>query len=513
MPHLHPFRAAVGVVAAAGMILALSACVADPDPSAPQGGDDQADATLALGVQAPPNSLDPAQLHDGTQRYVWGGLYDTLLYSDHEGKLVPAAAESWEYSDDALTLTLNLRDDLTFSDGDPVTSEAVKVTLERTMNTAGTQQNNLAAVESIDTPDEDTAVLNLSHPDPNLLVALSYGSGVIADPDTIDDPSIALDPVESGPYMLDEDKTVDGSTYVLERRDDHWNADAYPFKTITVRAIADRTALFNALLTGELDAGSVDGTQAEQAEGAGLTIEQVDSTAIAELVLADRAGTVAPQLADVRVRQAINMAFDKQGIVDAILQGYGKTTNQVFNEYALAYDTELEDVYSYDSEAAKDLLAEAGYPDGFKLVMPANLPAMLYQPTISQALGDIGIDVEWEPVPAQNAGQSTKWGAYWNIGGTAAATRTAAVYYRPGGSQNPFKYEDTELNALFAELDAETDPEAQGEILKEINRFGVEEAWFAPVFSQTTVWATKDGYEYVGTGVSLFDIRNFSTQE
>lgn len=510
MPQSTATRAAVGVIAAAGMIFALSGCGADPAPSGgAQGGDKQTDATLAVGVQAPPNSLDPAQLHDGTQRYVWSGLYDTLLYSDDDGNLVPAAAESWEYSDDALTLTLNLRDDLTFSDGDPVTSEAVKVTLERTMNTPGTQQANLAAVESIDTPDEQTAVLNLRNPDPNLLVALSYGSGVIADPDTIDDANTALNPVGSGPYVLNRDKTLDGSTYVLDRRDDHWNADAYPFQTITIRAIADRTALFNALLTGELDVGSVDGTQAKQVEGAGLAVERIDSTAIAELVLADRAGTVTPEMADVRVRQAINMAFDKRAIVDAILQGNGKTTNQVYNEYSPAYDPELEDVYPYDPEAAKELLAEAGYPDGFKLVMPANLPSLQYQPTISQALGDIGIDVEWEPVPAQNAGQSTKWGAYWNIGGTAAATRTTAVYYRPGGSQNPFKYEDPELTGLFAELDAETDPEAQGEILKKINRFGVEEAWFAPVFSQATLWASKDGYEYVGTGVSLFDIRNF----
>ncbi|WP_156642231.1 ABC transporter substrate-binding protein [Arthrobacter sp. B6] len=511
MPQVQPPRLVIGAIAAAAM-LALSACgTSEPSPSATEGGDSDRNATIALGVQAPPNSLDPAQLHDGTQRYVWSTLYDTLIYSNNEGKLEPAAAESWQYSEDALTLTMKLRDDLKFSDGDPVTSAAVKATLERTKNTPGPQQSNLAAVDSVEAPDERTAVLRLKRPDPNLLVALSYGSGVIGDPDTLADPSRALNPVASGPYVLNTDKTIAGTTYVLERRDDHWNADAYPFKTVTIRAIADRTALFNALLTGELDAGTVDGTQAEQAKGGGLNVKPVDSTAIAELVLADRAGTVTPELADVRVRKAINMALDKEGVVKAILRGNGKTTNQVFNEFSPAYDPKLDDVYSYDREAARKLLAEAGYPDGFKLVMPANLPSLQYQPTISQLLGDIGIKVEWEPVPATSAGQNTKWGAYWNIGGTAAATRTAAVYYRSGGSQNPFKSTDPKLDKLFQQLDAETDTKRQGEILRDINEFGVQEAWFAPVFSQTTLWATQPGFEYVGSGVSLFDLRAFGT--
>lgn len=511
MPQIHPPRLAVGAILSAA-VLSLSACgTGEPAPSVSAGAGSGSIATISLGVQAPPNSLDPAQLHDGTQRYVWSSLYDTLIYTNHDGELEPAAAESWQYSEDARTLTLKLRDDLTFSDGDPVTSAAVKGTLERTKSTPGPQQSNLAAVESVEATDERTVVLHLKHPDPNLLVALSYGSGVIGDPDTLADASTALNPVASGPYVLNQDKTIAGSTYVLDRREDHWNADAYPFKTVTIRAIADRTALFNALLTGELDAGSVDGTQAEQAKGGGLNVKRVDTTAIAELVLADRAGTVTPALADVRVRKAINMALDKDGIVKAILRGNGKTTNQVFNEFSPAYDPELDSAYSYDPEAARKLLTEAGYPDGFKLVMPANLPSLQYQPTISQALGDIGIEVEWEPVPAQSSGQNTKWGAYWNIGSTAAATRTAAVYYRSGGSQNPFKYTDPKLDKLFEQLDAETEPGRQGDILKEINDFGVQDAWFAPVFSQATLWATQPGFEYVGTGVSLYDLRNFGT--
>lgn len=510
MPHRTLRRLTAGTAVAA-VAVALTACGGSTTPA---GGDgDTADATLTLGVQAPPNSLDPAQIHDGTQRYVWGSVYDTLIYSDNDGELQPAAAESWEYSDDAMTLTLHLRDDMTFSDGDPVTSEAVKVTLERTRDTAGPQQSNLAAIASIDTPDEHTAVLNLSQPDPNLLVALAFGSGVIGDPDTINEERTALDPVGSGPYVLNREETVDSSKYVLERRDDHWNADAYPFQTITIRAIQDRTALFNALLTGELDAGTVDETQAGQIEAAGYNLTRVDGTAVGQIVIADRAGTLVPALADVRVRQAINMAFDRQGIIDAILQGLGQPTTQIFNSLSPAFIEDLDDAYPYDPERARELIAEAGYPDGFTLTMPANLFVQLLQPTITQALADIGITVEWEPVPAQQSGQTTNWGMYFNQGGVAPPSRTTVLYFSENGSHNPFGVTDPTLDELRQRLAATTDPEAANEIYREINTFAVENAWFAPIFYQATKWATKDGVEYVGSASSLFDLRVFDVSE
>ncbi|PRX96556.1 ABC transporter substrate-binding protein [Allonocardiopsis opalescens] len=503
MSQFKPRRPATGA-AIAVLAIALTAC------GGPGGSQDEGAATLTFGVQAPPNSLDPAQLHDGTQRYVWGSLYDTLIYSDNEGELQPAAAESWEYSEDARTLTLRLRDDMTFSDGDPVTSEAVRVTLERTRDTAGPQQNNLGAIESVDTPDEHTVVLNLSEPDPNLLVALAFGSGVIGDPDTIDDESTALNPVGSGPYVLNREETVDGSTYVLERRDDHWNADAYPFETVTVRAIQDRTALFNALLTGELDAGTVDETQAGQVERAGFTLQRVDGISVGQIVIADRAGEVVPALADVRVRQAINLAFDRQGIIDAIFLGLGQPTTQIFNTLSPAFVEELNGEYEYAPDRARELLAEAGYPDGFTLTMPANLFVQQVQPTITQALADIGITVEWEPVPAQQSGQTTNWGMYFNLGAVAPPSRTVALYFEESGSQNPFGTTDPELDGLLEDLAAETDPEAANGIYREINAFAVENAWSAPIFLQSTNWATRDGVEYVGTANALFDIRVFA---
>lgn len=502
---------ALAVVLTAATALTLAACVAPDESDATTQASEATDATLRVGAQAAPNSLDPAQLHDGTQRYVWGVIFDTLLYYNADGEVEPAAAESWDYSDDAMTLTLHLREDMSFSSGEPVTGEAVKATLERTQSTAGPQQSNLAAIESIDTPDDFTVVLNLREPDPNLLVALSFGSGVIGDPDTLADSETALDPVGSGPYVLDREKTVDGSSYVLERRDDHWNADAYPFKTVVVRVIQDRTALFNALLTGELDAGTADATQAKQIEDSGMTITRIDGTGVGALVLADRGGLVAPELADVRVRQAINMAFDKEAIVEKVYLDLGSPSSQIFNPASGAYVEDLDDRYAYDPEGARELLADAGYGDGFTLTLPANLFVQQIQPTISQALGDIGITTEWEPVPAQQSGQTTNWGAYYNQGGIAPPSRTTKLYFGESGSQNPFATTDPELDALLEELASTVDADAADEVYRRINEWSVENAWFAPIFLPATNWITVEGVEYVGTSNSLFDIRTFDT--
>lgn len=467
-------------------------------------------ATLTLGVQAPPNSFDPVQLLEGQQMYIWSAIYDTLIYSDNDAVLRPNAAESWQYSDDARTLTLKLRAGMEFSTGAPVTAMAVKTTIERTKATPGPLQSNLDALQSVEAPDDRTVVLNLSRPDPNLLGSLAQGNGVIADPATINSPNTALDPVGSGPYVLDRQSTVNGSKYVLQRRDDYWNAAAYPAQTVTIRVIPDRTALFNALLSGEVDAGSVDANQAQATQNAGLTLKRVDGLAVGEFVLADRGGKLVPALSDVRVRRAINMAFDRKKIVNKILGGLGQPTTQIFNPKSPAYIAELNDRYPYDPAAARRLMAEAGYADGFSLTIPANVMSQLVQPTITQSLADIGITANWKPVPPQDGTQTGEYPVYFNIAGTVPAPRTVNSKLAPAGSTNPFKYQTPELNALIDKAAATTDAGQANEIYRQINTYVVDNAWFAPLFTNSTNWVTRPNVTYLGTGANpLSTIRTF----
>ncbi|MEU3617954.1 ABC transporter substrate-binding protein [Streptomyces sp. NPDC006872] len=441
-------------------------------------------------------------MSEGQQGYIWNSLFDTLLAIDNKGALRPNAAQTWQYSDAGRTLTLKLREGMEFSTGAPVNAAAVKASLDRTRETPGQQQGKLASIESIEGPADLTVVLRLRTPDASLLSSLAQAAGVIGDPATLDQKRTTLNPVGSGPYVLDK-STVNGSTYVLKKRSDYWNAKAYPFQTLRIRVLADPTASLNALQTHEVDAATVPAQQAGKVKAAGFQIKRVNATAIGNLVLADREGKLLKPLAEPKVRQAINMAFDREKIVKQILQGAGQPSAQLFNPKGDAYDAGLEQTYPYDPAEAKRLMAEAGYPNGFSVTMPSLAFAKPFEPTISQSLADIGIKVKWEPVPPQNtisAVTSKQYPMFFFIDGLNTTARAASDNFSELGFLNPFGSKDAQLTQLMGEAGSESDPARAAARFKAVNAFAVENAWDAPIFYVGTTWATKKGVTYLGDG-------------
>ncbi|WP_457963765.1 ABC transporter substrate-binding protein [Arthrobacter sp. D1-29] len=499
-------------------VLATSACAPSNSDSgnAPANGSGASDAKITLGVTAAPRSLDPAQLDGGTQAYVWGSIYDTLLYLDNDGNLKPNAVKEWKYSDDALTLTLTLRDDLKFSNGEAATSADVKATFERNKATPGQQTDKFTSVESVEAPDEQTVIVKFTAPDPAFLNNIATDAGVIADDKNLSDPNIATNPIGSGPYTLNTQKSVTGSSFVLERREDYWNLDAYPFKTITVRVISDATAIVNALKAGEIDTGQVQANAMPQFQGRPeFNHVQVKGASVSYLNLADRAGTKLKPLADVRVRQAINYAFDRKAMVEKILLGQGVPTVQQFNLNGAIYDESLDSTYSYDPEKARKLLAEAGFSNGFEISMPSTVMSTNFEPTISQALGDIGIRVNWEPVPIQNATAAVagaNYPMYFFTVGTDVGPREV-IRQLKGKTQNPFQWTVPEVDALLTEASSEVDPEARNEKYKKLNEYVVEEALFAPLFYNSANYVTSKDVLFLGNGKKNFpSIRTFDVK-
>ncbi|WNM31932.1 ABC transporter substrate-binding protein [Streptomyces sp. Li-HN-5-11] len=504
-PHTGTRSRAV-VALAAAVLLTMTAC---DGQSASQSS--SSTSTLSMAIMGTPNSFAPAQLDQGQQQYVWSTLYDTLLLLDNRGQLRPGAAESWQYSRDARTLTLKLRKGMTFSTGAPLTSSAVKATLDL-IRTSGANQAQLAAVSSVDAPDDHTVVLRLSRPDGALLTALAGAGGVIADPKTMNTRSAALNPVSSGPYTLDK-STVNGSVYVLKRREDYWNKKAYPFPTVRIRVISDRAAALNALKAGEINAGSVEVQQLSTLGTTGFEVKRIDATSLAGLVLSDREGKVLKPLGDVRVRQAINMAFDREKMVKLFLRGSGKATEQMFNPKDAAYDPPLDTTYPYDPAAAKRLMAQAGYPNGFSVSMPSLVFTKPFEPTITQSLADIGIKVTWDPVPAQQilaAMTSKKYPMLFVVDALRPTPAQTRDFYAPNGYRNVFGSTDPRLTKLLLQANDEPDPAKAAGVYKEINAFGVRNAWNAPVFDVGISWVTKKGITYLGDGSSTQNtIRQF----
>jgi peptide/nickel transport system substrate-binding protein len=501
-------RRVVGVAAAVAVAIGLSGCAGNPESGDSDPNDAASDASLSIAVQSPPRSLDPVDLDAGQQAFVWTSVYDTLLYRDLDGEIQPNAASEWEYSDDGLTLTFTLRDGMTFSNGAPVDAEAVRATLERNKAKPGQQQEKMQYVESIAAPDESTVVVTFTQHDAAFIFNMSQDGGAISDPATVDEERTKTNPIGSGPYTINTDRTVNGSTYVLERREDHWNVEAFPFKTFTVKVLQDQTAQLNALRSGQVDVASVPANQVSSVEGAGIRTQVVPAVSGAFINLADRDGTKIPALADVRVRQAINFALPRERMVEQLLFGAGDPTDQVFNSKSTAYLEELEGYYDYDPDKARELLAEAGFDDGFTLTMPSSPVSLSFEPTITQALAEVGITVVWEAVPAGTANAAVATGEYGAFFATSAAVPVERDANRQlqSAAQNPFGWSTPELDELLLAANSELDDELRAERYQDVNRYLTENALFAPLFSLSTTLGLKDHVVRLGDGTN-----NFST--
>lgn len=510
-----PVRFAGAATAVVAAMLALSACsgTTDPAPASSDTATAVAERDLVVAAVSAPNSLDPAQIVDGQQMFVWSSVLDTLLRkSPKTGELLPGAAESWEYNTDGTELTLELREGMTFSSGDAVTADAVVQTMLRTKETPGSVQSRLAAVTGVEATDDTTVVVSFSSYDPQFLDNLAQGPGAIGDPATMAEERTATDPVGSGPFTLDVAQTVPGSSYVLTKRDDYWDADNIPFKTLTVKVLQDPTASFNALQSGEINAATVQQTVVPQLNPDQFTVTTNDAVAVSYLNILDRAGETWPALGDKRVRQAINLAIDREGILKGIYSGTGKATAQIFSPYGSIYDESLNDTYDYDPKAGKKLIEQAGYA-GETFQIPSTFLSTTMEATLSQAFTDIGLTLEWVAVPpqqAQAASRSGEYGLYFQILGFNSDVADAATTFGAAGFGNPRGFTDPTIDELFQTADTTVDFQEALPAYQELNEYVVEEGFVVPIAFIGANWATADGIVYTGEANTLSTIRQFT---
>jgi peptide/nickel transport system substrate-binding protein len=200
-------------------------------------------------------------------------------------------------------------------------------------------------------------------------------------------------------------------------------------------------------------------------------------------LLFDRGGTLIPALGDVRVRQAINYAIDRTTLLDQLQLGYGTPTAQVFGPSSGAYVEELDDRYPYDPAKARQLLAEAGYADGFDMRVPASPAFDTAIAAVAQQLGEVGIRVQPETAPqttyVADLGAGKYPTTYFNLfqGEPWVAINqlvsTRALY-------NPFDSTTPELQSMIDAV--QNGGERSDELAKDVNRYVTENAWFVPLF-------------------------------
>jgi len=479
--------AAVVVAGLTAAVLALSGCTTGGG-----GGDEASTLTIAHDGNTQIN-FDPGVGSITVTTYL-APVYDTLLRRLSDGSYEPNLATEWGY-DSPTEFTLKLRDDVKFADGTPVDAEAVVANLENVKNGTGPLATDFATVQSIKAQDDATVHITLSAPNPSLPLTLSGVSGMIANPEAIEAGSLATKPDGSGPYDYVADESISNDTYVYEKRDDYWNADAFPYDRLVVKVIPDAAAAVNALESGQVDMVEL-GTAADIArvEKAGLGFTGASNN-VWTLHLEDRAGKLVPALGDVRVRQAMNFAIDRAAIVESVNQGLGTPTTQLVKPGMAGFDETLNNVYSYDPQKAKDLLAEAGYAEGFSVDAVSISLADTQVQALVGYLAEVGITLNVVNVPPDQYIPSILSGEYPTAFlpyGMVDAYFDFGQLVIPNGGFNPMKSSDEEINALYAEAGAATNDEDRAAILEQINARVVDLAWFLPMFNDAYGYALSD---------------------
>ncbi|MBX3078714.1 MAG: ABC transporter substrate-binding protein [Cryobacterium sp.] len=490
------------------MLVAMTGCAAEQQPA-----DDDEPQILKIGSRNEMKSWNPSQANVNDSQQMYQTAYDTIIRRAPEGELEPMLGTSWSWDETNTELTVDLRTDVTFSDGTAFNADAVVANMENFRDGNGPQASTMRRLDTVEAVDDDTVVYRLSEPDPAFLLYLAGSAGFQASPTALADGGVDAVPVGSGPYVYDEARSMAGSSYVLVARDDYWAPELQKFDEVHLLVLSDLTARLNALLSGQVNAALLDPTVADQAEKQGkeITAYEVDWGG---LFIEDRDGTIQPALGDVRVRQAINHAIDRDGMVKAVLHGRGTPTSQIFGPATAAYDPELDDYYAYDLDKARALMAEAGYADGFDVTLPTvgTLPQSL-MPLLTDALGQINIRVEWVSFPG--------WGDY--VGEVSSGKYPMPFMNQiqgdtwlevqklvaPTGLYNPLGTTDPEVADAIERL--QTDPASFDKTAAELGRHLVEEAWFAPFYRLQLVYATSPEIDVVPqVQVSCPAIYNYS---
>lgn len=506
-------RKRFGRPTAAAAVALVAALVFSGCSTGGAAGGPESSSTLTIAGTHDFQSFDPGELTTGGEApQYWMPVYDTLLTAEPDGTLSPGLATSWEYNDTNTVLTLNLRDDVTFTNDEKFDAGAVKTAIEHAAAGSGADKWRSASISEVRVVSPTQAELVLVQPDPYLLTNLAFSAGAIGAPGALENSDIKTNPVGSGPYILDTSATTIGSELVYTRNPDYWNAEAWPYDRISIKVITDLTARANAVKSGQADAAWIDQATSTGFDEDKFTVhtETVDWVGVNIL---DRDGQTQPALADVRVRQAIAMAFDREAILESVDNGAGVVTEQMWSEGTAAYDPSLEGTYPYDPDQAKELLAEAGYPDGFDVELPDFSFRAKYQPIFQQYLAAIGIRVTYVPINPANLYEEFANPRFSlqiaSIGGGADSWDNLTTVL-PDGFFNSFHTQTPELDAIVESIRS-TSGEEQVRAYQEANRYVTDNAWVAPWYKLNSFYVTASDTTtepLYGSGAPL--IRSFA---
>jgi peptide/nickel transport system substrate-binding protein len=517
---------------AAAATLAAAMATAAPHPAAAQ--------DLTLGVGAVVGSLDPHFYNVGPNNAAAAMLFSRMLETDGQARVTPGLLESWRLlAEDAWEF--RLRRGVRFHNGAEFAADDIAFTLARLptiVSSPGSFTTYTRAIRAVEVVDPLTARILTNGPAPSLLVDLARIS--VVDREThagasTDDFNAGRAAIGTGPFRLVAHRP--GDRILLERDDGHWG-DRPAWRRVDYRMVTNDASRTAALLAGDLDAVDQVPTSdvARLRREPRVALSEIDSLRNMFVVydhsragptpfVTDNEGRPLDRnpLKDLRVRRALSLAIDRQAIVDRVMEGVASPTMQFVGPGVYGHVPDLQPPRP-DPEAARRLLAEAGYPDGFRVTLHGSNDRYPNDGRTIQAIGQmwsrIGVRTQVEAIPFTSfigrAGRQeySVWLASWgsSTGETSAAMRSSlATFDREQGlgAVNRGRYSNPEFDARLVAAMRELDDERRERMLQDAMRFAMADEPISPLHMLKNVWAMRRGLSHAARADELTRAQDF----
>ena len=485
-----------------------------PGASAGTEGDAGEGKMFNIVLTAPFTGFDPLRTNDSASTYVNAQIYETLYRINPEtGAYDPLLAVSEpEYSEDGLTVTIKLREGVTFQDGTPFNSEAVKYTFELIQDPDfGSARASIAgSIESMECPDENTIVFHLLYEDGVFQAKLAHTNSAIVSPTAQQNQDLMTQPCGTGPYSFVS--SVSGSNVVLTRNDNYWG-EAPAIKDVTMTIISDESTAVSRMETGEADFMPRISVEQLPRVKAMSSVTYDTSEAAQIYYFAMRAeSAVNPIMAEKDFRTALAKGIDKQGYVDYIMEGHASVANSVLGPKIFGYTEEAETHnIAYDPDGAKAILdAHPGWADEEILFLVPSTPVYskmgeYFQASLTKAgFNKIKIEtIDWSAWLTESKTDSRfdiTMAAWSNV--TRDGSELMEPNFHSVNGQKRVRLLAADAAALDGYIDASkttSKKDVRTENLLKANALLMDEAYVQPVYNSTNLFCYNTAY----TGVTL----------
>ncbi len=468
-------------------------------------------------------TLDPVepQSNSSVSQAALLAIYDALVRLSDAGDPLPGLAQSWTFNSDLTEFILTVRPNVTFHDGTKLDAATVVRNLQRSIDlgsrTGASTQELTNKIASLTVRGEDTVVIGLKGPNGQIPFLLAMQPGMMIGPAALTPEAFGgtLKPIGAGPYKVRIFEAANRT--VMDRFDGYWNGTAGRPATFIQQYVPEARARLNAVRSGQANLILLDNRQIDEAKAAGLAVQVNERNTITDLyvnVSRDTTGKL-------KVRQALMHAIDRQALADALGGGVSQPIVQLFARGSRMHDPELEKRFPFDPVRAKQLLAEAGFPNGVDInwLMSNTSETRIVAEAVQAMVADSGIRMKLDVVdisqyvlfrrpPTRGDIYLGRWGGRADPLQVFQETASSDGSVNAGGAASP------EIDALIAKARAMRldDPERE-KILHHLNRLTTELVSNIALMTRPNVYAFRKGCilnltSYLNTGSDRFnDVR------